>query len=897
MLLQSAIADHEFQLGRVIGKLCIACAALGVGAPAGTAQGQSLDERIDHDRFEQGLAELGLEGLLEHVLEVTDSDDPAAEPLIAIARLRGALANEELNAIERAGIIEKLLTARRELIERYIDDDRAPVWQGDLAFDLLFLASSVDAADVVVEFGIATDEQRQRVQRNGQEALDLVLDASAWLADVIIDLEEDPEFATSAALQQRHRALTTTQMRQRLPFLEAVAMGTVLIASDDRGEETEAEWSRVSSLLSPIVFDLNEPWRSRARAWVGIALLRSGHSEQARSHFTEMLASSDLDEHAFLRITLAGIELAHQMNGPSGALAALQVPALRKRAADDPLLSLLLADQRLIYEVAQAIPELWNEGGVAPWRWKELTGAAAHTVVNLARDAYMGFVSDSSLPLSVSEREALVAGRWKSIIPQSIALEDLPPDMALAAAQSLTADPARRSQAIELLGRLLENPVTSETTSRRIRFSLASLLEQDGQRGAAARTLYELALESPLDPRSPQAAASAAILLSQLRAESVTDSSEIDEAYDAVLDLLLTRFPDSSDIDRWAYERGRFEEARDRPEAALRAYETIAPDFRWHADALFRIAHLHWQLSGEQPSPEAASRITAAVERAQISAQSELDRAAPEAGRRTDLQYYIAAGNLIKARTDFALGRFGNVVDVLADIEDNADLPDSLVSEAVDLRIRALESSDQTQRITHELAALSERDPERATAVLNRITAARLARFDAVDRTQPLNAENREKISGEVLGLAQQAARSAHALDAQSPLRLEATLQLAAVERLLENYEAAKQRYQSLGDHWSNTIDVVLGLAECDFHLEEHGAALESYRTISTALQGEGNATWWLAELRILQIFDRAGRNTDRIYPRIGRLRLLSRDFAANPYYREFAALEAKYQP
>jgi tetratricopeptide (TPR) repeat protein len=136
----------------------------------------------------------------------------------------------------------------------------------------------------------------------------------------------------------------------------------------------------------------------------------------------------------------------------------------------------------------------------------------------------------------------------------------------------------------------------------------------------------------------------------------------------------------------------------------------------------------------------------------------------------------------------------------------------------------------------------------------------------------------------------------AEAIDKESPIRLRTAINHATSHFLLGNHARAIALYDALTQSQQRTADVVLGQAQCHYALGDYAKALEGFRAVGQALRTQRNDRYWLCELRTLQIFDKAQRNTDRIVPTIERLRLTTKDFTSNPFFREFAALERQYE-
>ncbi len=125
---------------------------------------------------------------------------------------------------------------------------------------------------------------------------------------------------------------------------------------------------------------------------------------------------------------------------------------------------------------------------------------------------------------------------------------------------------------------------------------------------------------------------------------------------------------------------------------------------------------------------------------------------------------------------------------------------------------------------------------------------------------------------------------------------LAAALSHADALRLAERWSEALGVYESVLVWRENSAEAILGRSECLYAMQRWAEALPGFQRLAARAEAS-DAVFWLAELRILQIFDAAQRNTDRIGPRIGRLRLIDPELGGPRLRREFAVLEDRYAP
>jgi len=856
------------------------------------ALAQSLNEQLDQDRFLRGLSEYGLHDLLDYALESSGKNDAALPSLIEIAHLQATLADSTLSADARSGQIDRLIAGRRALVSKYPSDPRLPQWQADLAFNLLFLEAAQKALDLTVEFGVAEESQHQRLADIANEALRLVDDATAGLSDAILDLEEDEDFATHAAMQQRHRYLLQVEQRQRLPFLNASAIYFSTLSSGDDGAVDR--WKQVVDTLTPLMGELVEPWLSRARSMVGASEVRLGRFNEARVQFNTVLGAAGADGASMLRSRFGSVDLIRQSEGRSAGAAALDQMAAMSEIKRDPFTFLLVCDQRFLDAVARSIDRV--DGRPAFHRAK---GDAAPQLVKEAVRVYQGYLDNDLLPLNATQRQEVVAGRWRVILPESIPLADLPPEMALAQAERMTTDPQRQVEAIALLEALLKTNGEDGQIAPRLMLALANVHARRGDTVRAATVWISISTRFPLSPQAPQAAERAAAILSSDVLEH-PDSTELTALYEQALTLAVEKFPQTPTFDRWAYERGLLLAHQGRDADAAHNFELVGAASELHLDAGFQMVQAGWHTAQGEHATEERLRSLAAV----IAAADRLTRLIDEAlaarelsdARRTDLRYYRIAAQVRAAQARRERGEYDAALKRLEGLEEGEGVEDSLAAEIIDTRIAVLEALGRTEQIESDLKELAQRAPDRALGIITRIATQRLGEaqklIDAGDEegAAALARERIEPVSRLGWSIAQPLSKSGDS-------GLAAALCQAEALRLGGHDATALGIYEQVLVWRANSAEAMLGRSECLFALERLTDALPGYQRIAAAAEEDRGSNFWLAELRILQIFDQAQRNTERIYPRIQRLRLVDPQFGGVRFRKPFAVLEDRHAP
>ncbi len=856
------------------------------------ALAQSLDEQLDEDRFLKGLAELGLHDLLDYTLESGGKNDAAMARLVEIAHLQATLGGADLSIEERSQAIDRLIAARRQLLDEHPNDPRLPLWQADLAFNLLFLQTAPSALDLTVEYGIADQSQRDQMAATAGEALRLVDEAIVGLSDEILDLEEDEDFASNAAMQQRHRYLLQVEQRQRMPFLNAAAVYYSTIARP--GDSAADQWRQVADTLIPLLGELTEPWLSRARSMVGVSEVHLGRYDDARVQFNTLLASPGADAVSVLRARFGGVELRRQSEGQAAGASALDKLAAGADIRRDPFTFLLLCDQRFLDAVRGSVA---MEGGGPAFH--ATTGDAAQLLVKEAVRAYRAYLDNDLLPINAAQREEVVAARWRLILPDSIPLTDLPPEMALAQAERMTTDPQRQTDAVTLLQSLLEKHGKDEAIAPRLLLALANVHAARNEAAQAAKMWMDVATRFPLSPRAQQAAELAAAILSAAALEH-PDAPELAALYEQALTLVVERYPQASAFDRWAYERGLLMARRARYTEAAHSFDLIGAESELYLDAAFQVVQAKWNEAQAERVDEVRASMLADVAATADRMLRLIDKALASgsagADRLRDLRYYRVAVAVRAAQADRDRGAYEASLKRLEGLELGEGIDDPLAAEIIDARISVLEALQRTDQIGKDLQELAQRSPDRALSIITRIASQRLAEAQRLveagdeDGAAEMSKDRIQPVSRLGWSIAQPLSKSKDA-------GLAAGLCQADALRLARDYPAALAIYEQVLVWRENSAEAILGRSECLYALDRLAEALSGYQRLAAASAERHDTEFWLAELRILQIFDRADRNTDRIFPRIQRLRLVDGQLGGARFRKAFAVLEDRHAP
>jgi hypothetical protein len=297
-----------------------------------------------------------------------------------------------------------------------------------------------------------------------------------------------------------------------------------------------------------------------------------------------------------------------------------------------------------------------------------------------------------------------------------------------------------------------------------------------------------------------------------------------------------------------------------------------------------------------QQALNAIARVQPVLERGAAASAS-------DAPRQAGLRYYLGMLRVYRAEATLALGQAQQAIDALVAIEDEAGADTDVIGEAMKVRINAFQELRRPDEALRDLQRFVQNSPAQAGAVLQPMLASLRQDVQAlVEADRP--EEARELASRALLPAARTLETWLGSSAAASIVPAQAALlwrYVADADRLAGQCEVALLIYERLLEGHPNSADLLLGRAECLFELggeQRLADAMAIYKRLGAAGSGTGESgreTWWLAQLRMLQILDQTKRNTQQILPRIERLRQGDANFGGERYRRGFEALRAKY--
>jgi len=825
----------------------------------------SLWDRLDHDRFVERLGSLGLGRTLE-ALEATEPSGNGVERLrrrIAAARL--PLFEASRDPVEAVAAASNAIALRSALLDAADEGD--PLrgrWLADQAEDILLWILPAEGADLACRFGTASDSQRATIDR--------------WLPLAEAASEEAVAFqeSTLETLPARGTADPDAIRRRLAEDLARIRLlrGLVLALSADLIDgiaDPAARRREAIDLISANGRDAPPDLDEFGRLQIGLA--RSGLGEHRLA--VRDLAALAADAAATPRRrfeALAGIVLDTAVReDPDNALQRLA--SLRRRHLEDSdatVFSLPWADleHRLLVEEAMARGGSHEEArasSIAPWvdLLESRPPREREAVLELALERI---------------RAAAPISSWPAIDVEA------PPAALLAHA---AAEDGRSS---EDRRRLLEGARDRADRGTIVRLvalrRLARLDIEDRRWEEAIHALRTLAAEHPEEDHAP-ATIDAAVELSVSLAEATGVETHESLARETVAEALRS-FPRHADSDRWLLRQAAFEAADERFEDAMATLARIRPD-RPTARA------------AEVQSLEVATRAAETADGRDVArwidrAEAWLRRlepwpASPPLGR--DASEHASLGvrvALARARLHLLSDRPAAALVEIATIRESAAPTREQVVEGVRIRLAAFDRLDRPEDAARELRRLSEGGDTESGSLLEgrlEVALAAIRRADAAG-----DPERVERIGSESAGPLAEALLAW--LDARgTDPRPRSILLVAEGLRRAGRPTEGLRVLDRIDDRYGGVREYAVERSECLYAiggLDELSDAMRLYRRIAAG-SASGSPSWWLAELRQLQILERVGRDVQRIPPRIERLRAIDPELGGEGVRRQFESL------
>ncbi len=918
------------------------------------AQAQELDPAT----LVEALAKEGMSDLLLHLVNTEKPQDPVLARQIELAGLRleykrfsdqarrassqhpqqtEALRDQALQAFQR------MADASRNLIADYHDHDQRPIWQTDLAQDLLleYLHGIHQSAVLFAEFGVTTPEQQQALADAGPEALGLLVDAKLRLFNLRGEVGRDP--ARSRQLQSTgvFFRLFDEYDGRRTPYFLAQAAYLVARLPDDSpyfttlgtqpglrlpNQETTPDKERARLLeladreLVKFTGDLGDfsGVRDASVSLRGRVLLARGRSQQALKLLDELLVGDDRGT-AWLTARLARATGLMQMGQPQSAFDELNQLGADPVVIGDLRFGLLVADMthRLMLEHADQLPPNKRDAAVAQ-----------------SYQPYLDLLAGPIPGAQVKGLRDFIYQRWESTVTHTQQTDAMPAVVRLAVSQVLRqhgqqiteqleeADDdagARRQQANELFARAIKlaSTLTGPNTESAIRseamFNQAMAMHAASPKDPVNRLeltaiLTELADQMPAQPVAEDAIAASVVLLRELH-QVLPTPTQVQEAYQLAAGVLFSKFPTSAaaDSERLYYGYAVLQ-SRGRHADAVKMYQRVPFDheeyFQAQRQAMICLGE-QYRLAQASNRPRIRRELSAVMKRITTEADqtgaSLINPARARFARR-------AAGTAQLIRAELALGEqeYDVVLKALDGFERAYPAEDDLVSQALEHRIIALADAGRHEALAVEARQMLKDYPDQAASVIDGV----LSQADVRIEKLLAQAATADSVAGESLRevadrQAQAAAvlsgflldwANAQGLDADQLMPFEVIR--AKTLRLSGQVGPADEILSRLINDFPNDAQVMIEHAQNLYDRGDDGSLIQAVRYYDRLITGLGQPfpkEWWIAWMRRLQINDRLNEGTEEIPLRVRQLRMTDPDLGGPVTRQELERLEHKY--
>jgi len=866
-----------------------ACLLVALTAASQTASGQSLEQRLDSERYLRGLRDLQLPEVIEHYLKAHPPANDIEAALQEIARQHALLSGVE--GARREAQVRTLLQVRQDLINEHPADPRRAVWLADQASDIFFELLPSDSLNLTALFGLPDKSQRASAADAAAKMNDAAQQAEQAIDAAIRAIEGAPTFSKDVVLQQRRRQLADIERDRRIPFLRGVA-AYLNAELNQSGAEAQKSCELATGTLSPLTDSLEGAPALNARQYDGLAKARLKRYDEAEARFASVAKDPAAAPADVFAARMGGVLNRLVSKGPQSALEGLA--SIEEKYRDPSLLffRVLIADQQFRLRLAQA--------KAAPAAQRASSTAAAFA-------SYTDLLKVPYPPNTVS-REALRSIAFSRLTTAASAVgdmptTDLPPIVAVAQADALSREQATREQAIVSLEGLLKAGSLQADDRASALFALGRALFEADQPLMAAQRFCELARDHPADAQAERSIELAATLAFDEHRNAPNDP-ETRRVLRETLDLLLAKYANLKSIDRWQYAAGRLALVEGRFDDAAQHFGKVTPNAAEWLDANFMQAATARDKAtassgaGAQPLHQQTRQVVT-----KVSPIIQLGLSATnDAQRKASLQYYMAMLKVFAAEATLALGEPQKAIDSLAGIENDSTIGADALGEAMRVRINAYQALRKPEEALSDLKRFVESSPKQAGAVLQPMIAALSADVQRLINDGQ-DAQARDLATRTLLPAAKSLEAWLQTPDAPTdPVeRIALERGVADAYRYAGDCDSAGAIYQRLVRVQPDSGDILLGHAECLYSLggEQHMAdAMNIYKRLAASGPGGTGAMkerYWLSQLRMLQILDATGRGTQQILPRIERLRQSDQEFGGERFRQGFEALRAKY--
>jgi hypothetical protein len=921
---------------------------------------------LDQGTLVDALAQEGMGELLLHLVETEQPDDPVLARQIQIAGLRieyqrllaesGPMAKRDAKQAEvlrgqAREAFTRLTDAMREVIREYRDHDQRPIWQTDLAQNLIldYLHGLNQSAPLFADFGVTTAEQQQALADAAPEALALLVDAQLRLFNLRGEVGRDPAHSQQLQSSGLFFRLFDEYDQRRTPYFLAYAAYLVACLPAEAPYYADPQ----SPDAARVPQRVQDPGRERAR----LLSLAEGELKKVSGKVTDGLGIRDAAASLQARVLLArgrydqALQAVEEiLDGGQRGMTWLTARLTRAATLDR------------MGRVDQALQELnglrRDRAVTGDLRYSLLVTDLTHRVLlNEAhrqpptrRDAaisqsYQPYIELLSGPITGAQSQGLrdfIYRRWEASLGEDAGSMDVLPAMVrqaisqvlrqqgqaimarlespgdgqdlLSADRQRLREQAQRkyAEAIRLAQTLTGDEVGPAIRSEAM-YNLALTMhaaspKDPGNRLKLTAILTDLADEMPGQPVAEDAISAAVALLRELHQVLPTPVG-VDKAYGRAAGVLFTKFPvsEAADGERLYYgyavlaQSGKHREAVD-------VYSRVPFDhedyFRAQRQALLSLL-AHERTADPTAKPRIRRELVSLMKRIGTDSQRirdsliNPDRAAT--ARRAEATVRLTKAELAMDDLDYDA-----VTEALDGFEtaypDQADL----IAEALERRIIALGDAGQHEALADAAQRMVRDYPDQAAPVIDLVLAQAERRIEQLQvKAATANSIQRKAL----LTQADDQARAASLLsgylldwantqgfDAQTLMPFEVIR--AKTLRLSGGIDEAYPILRRLVVDFPNDAQVMIEYAQVLYERGDDESLIEAVRYYDRLITGLGAPyppAWWTAWMRRLQINDRLNEGTEEIPLRVRQLRMTDPDLGGPITKMELERLEQKH--
>jgi len=933
----------------------IAAAVLFAGAPA---RGQG--DPSNANEFVRGLSELGLDGVVMRLLEdPPDNPERAKELRDALAAgwvPRQATTSERfLDAVERVIQLDKNLP-RPEGVHW-----AEPIWDADLAQTLLFsaLPGLQEAGDFVM-FGVPSRGQSRATAKVAETAYRRLNRAEDTFVGIQLQLRRQRDFVNEYVNTGRWDRLTR-YMNLNVPYYRAWAAG-YLLAEGPEGpyfageEDAQRRYTRllngVSRDVASLVEDrdnlgLHDDNLARLDILAATLAVERGEPDAA------VVAAERADDHEQARPYSRFLAKLAQAKALQAAGETDKAAQLVDALADDqytrenPYRMVLVADRRflLIFSDAEAMDE---------------ARAKAERLAD-AFEVYDRLLKSEPMAPWAGPMRTFVESRYERQVPAWAEGELLPPTVRFAGvrrdivqAERLRVRDAEAAAALYrrvfeetdamLEGEDLGYEPEFEST---LRYFQGLALYRLEEYGPAADQLLVVADKFPDLPRGEESIRFAYGSIVRPLYVKARDHEAWITRMSTAFKLVIEKYPNIPLAERARYHRAAFFREQGRHVAAIKAYLTIERGHPNYFAARYEELVSRANLWNDPPAPledgeeENGEGGAVAPEGDGVGEGGEAD----EAALAREARRLGGADAVIEAASTFIELANGRIESSDPDVPENIG---EMVANAYLIRAQVLlRDRNDPEAAERDLDAVAERFGD-VEGVRNRITQTRIRALQEQgkyveaerrlrgymeqepDRAAPLaagvlgglvrEAERRAGRGGELGPIVDAAVKLADSLvlpwarqqPFTVPQKLAFEIMPARALVIAERWQAALDRFDSIIERYdkaetkpaSSNLDVVLGRAKAQYHLEDYRTAYKGFEKVFEALGNEGPTggamppEFWESVLFMAETQDQwADGENRKIYSWLEGLNRKYDGLGPAPYEDRLADLRQKHRP